>query len=218
MVNFKQVRRLYAEERLQVKYRKSRKKASGTRAPLVTPRAPEQRWSTGLRLRCLRCGSPLPGVGRDRRLQRCMPLPRRRYLALRAPGRSRAGPAHHCSQTAGDDCLGQWHRVHQQGNLALVAGPPDRMAPDRAGKTSAERIHREFQSQAPRRVAERNGVLVPERSAHPAQTVVAQLKHTKTSRKARVADAIRVRRPQPPEQAMAQQGNHAVEILPKNGS
>ena len=45
MVNLKKVRRLYAEERLKVKRRKGRKKASGTRAPLVTPQAPNQRWS-----------------------------------------------------------------------------------------------------------------------------------------------------------------------------
>ena len=45
MVNLKKVRRLYAEERLQVKRRKGRKKASGTMAPLVIPQAPDQRWS-----------------------------------------------------------------------------------------------------------------------------------------------------------------------------
>lgn len=42
-LNLKKVRRLYAEERLQVKRRKGRKKASGTRAPLVIPQAPNQR-------------------------------------------------------------------------------------------------------------------------------------------------------------------------------
>ena len=41
-VNLKKVRRLYAEERLQVKRRKGRKKASGTRAALVIPQAPDQ--------------------------------------------------------------------------------------------------------------------------------------------------------------------------------
>lgn len=45
VVNLKKVRRLYAEERLQVKRRKGRKKASGTRAPLVIPQASNQRWS-----------------------------------------------------------------------------------------------------------------------------------------------------------------------------
>jgi putative transposase len=45
VVNLKKVRRLYAEERLQVIRLKGRKKASGTRAPLVISQAPNQRWS-----------------------------------------------------------------------------------------------------------------------------------------------------------------------------
>lgn len=45
MVNLKKVRRLYAEERLQVRIRKGRKKAMGTRAPMAVPQAPDQRWS-----------------------------------------------------------------------------------------------------------------------------------------------------------------------------
>jgi putative transposase len=93
VVNLKKIRRLYAEERLQVKRRKGRKKASGTRAPLVIPQAPDQRWS-----------------------------------------------------------------------LDFVSD---------------------------------------ERGAHPARAVAARLQHPKTSLKARLADAIRVRRPQPPELAMA---------------
>jgi putative transposase len=45
MVKLKKVRHLYSEEWLQVKRRKGRKKASGTRAPLVIPQAPNQHWS-----------------------------------------------------------------------------------------------------------------------------------------------------------------------------
>jgi len=44
-VNLKKVRRLYAEERLQVKVRRGRKKATGTRTPMVIPQGPNQRWS-----------------------------------------------------------------------------------------------------------------------------------------------------------------------------
>ena len=47
VVNLKKVLRLYVEERLQVKRRKGRKRASGTGAPLVIPQAPHQRWSLG---------------------------------------------------------------------------------------------------------------------------------------------------------------------------
>jgi putative transposase len=45
VANLKKVRRLYAEERLQVRQRKGRKRATGTRAPMAIPKGPNQRWS-----------------------------------------------------------------------------------------------------------------------------------------------------------------------------
>ena len=44
-LNHKKLRRLYAEERLQVRRRGGRKRALGTRAPLILPQGPNQRWS-----------------------------------------------------------------------------------------------------------------------------------------------------------------------------
>jgi putative transposase len=44
-LNHKKLRRLYAEEKLQVRRRGSRKRAVGTRSPMVLPQAPNQRWS-----------------------------------------------------------------------------------------------------------------------------------------------------------------------------
>ena len=44
-VNHKKLRRLYGEERLQVRRRGGRKRALGTRAPLLLPEGPNQRWS-----------------------------------------------------------------------------------------------------------------------------------------------------------------------------
>lgn len=44
-VNHKKIRRLYREERLQVRRRGGRKRALGTRAPLTVPQGPNQRWS-----------------------------------------------------------------------------------------------------------------------------------------------------------------------------
>jgi putative transposase len=44
-VNHKKLRRLYAEERLQVRRRGGRKRALGTRAPMTLPQGPNQRWS-----------------------------------------------------------------------------------------------------------------------------------------------------------------------------
>jgi putative transposase len=44
-VNHKKLRRLYAEEKLQVKRRGGRKRALGTRRPMTIPDAPNRRWS-----------------------------------------------------------------------------------------------------------------------------------------------------------------------------
>lgn len=44
-MNHKKFRRLYREERLQVRRRDGRKRALGTRAPLTIPQEPNQRWS-----------------------------------------------------------------------------------------------------------------------------------------------------------------------------
>src|SRR5580693_3236932 len=44
-MNHKKLRRLYTEERLQVRRRGGRKRALGTRAPMTMPQGPNQRWS-----------------------------------------------------------------------------------------------------------------------------------------------------------------------------
>jgi putative transposase len=45
LMNQKKLRRIYAEERLQVRRRGGRKRALGTRVPLTLPQGPNQRWS-----------------------------------------------------------------------------------------------------------------------------------------------------------------------------
>lgn len=44
-VNHKKIRRIYTEEKLQVRRRGGRKRALGTRKPMVLPDGPNQRWS-----------------------------------------------------------------------------------------------------------------------------------------------------------------------------
>ena len=44
-MNHEKLRRLYAEERLQVRRRGGRKRALGTRASMTLPQGPDQRWS-----------------------------------------------------------------------------------------------------------------------------------------------------------------------------
>ena len=45
IMNHKKLRRLYREERLQVRRRGGRKRALGTRSPMTLPQGPDQRWS-----------------------------------------------------------------------------------------------------------------------------------------------------------------------------
>ena len=45
IMNHKKLRRLYREERLQVRRRGGRKRALGSRAPMTLPQGPNQRWS-----------------------------------------------------------------------------------------------------------------------------------------------------------------------------
>jgi putative transposase len=45
VMNHKKLRRLYREERLQLRRRRGRKRALGTRAPIALPEGPNQRWS-----------------------------------------------------------------------------------------------------------------------------------------------------------------------------
>lgn len=48
IVNHKKLRRIYREEKLQVHRRGGRKRALGTRKPMVLPDGPNQRWSLDL--------------------------------------------------------------------------------------------------------------------------------------------------------------------------
>ena len=44
-MNHKKLRRIYREEKLQVRRRGGRKRALGMRAPMAVPQGPNQRWS-----------------------------------------------------------------------------------------------------------------------------------------------------------------------------
>jgi putative transposase len=53
IMNHKKLYRLYREEGLAVRRRRARKRATGTRAPLTLPQAPDQRWSLDFVSDCL---------------------------------------------------------------------------------------------------------------------------------------------------------------------
>src|SRR5271166_4046328 len=59
-MNHKKLYRLYREEQLMVRRRRGRKRALGTRAPMMLPEAINQRWSSAHRARRLPAIAPTP--------------------------------------------------------------------------------------------------------------------------------------------------------------
>ena len=68
-VNLKKVYRLYREEGLAVKRRRGRRRAIGTRAPIVVPQEMNQRWSLDFVSDQLGNGRRFRLLNVDRRLQ-----------------------------------------------------------------------------------------------------------------------------------------------------
>ena len=84
-VNRKRVQRLYREERLMVRRRGGRKRAMGTRRPMVTPLAADQRWSLDFVADELTDGRRFRILAVVDVLHPRMPGARRRHLDLRSP-------------------------------------------------------------------------------------------------------------------------------------
>ena len=150
-MNHKKLRRLYREERLQVRRRGGRKRALGTRAPMALPQGANQRWSLDF----------LSDALADSRRFRILAIVddfTRECLALVADtslsGMRVARELDALIAMRGKPATvrqRQRHRTDQHGDPALVAGEPDRMALHRARQAAAECLRRELQRPAPRR-------------------------------------------------------------------
>ena len=91
-MNHKRLFRLYREERLAVRRRGGRKRALGTRAPMVVPQSPNERWSIDFCVQSVPRRAPLAHPGGGRRLH------------ARMPGTgTRARPALGCARQADDN-------------------------------------------------------------------------------------------------------------------
>ena len=121
-VNHKKLRRLYGEERLQVRRRGGRKRALGTRAPMALPQGANQRWSLdfvsdtlidGRRFRILAVV--------DDFTRECLCLVADTSLSGRRVV-ARARRHHRPARPAAELRLRQRHRADQHGDPALVAG------------------------------------------------------------------------------------------------
>lgn len=147
-VNHKKLRRIYREEKLQVRRRGGRKRALGTRKPMVLPDGPNQRWSLDFRIGRLHGWSPFPHFGGGERFH-----PRElgsdcRHIPVRPARHAGAERDHRRAWSARYHSLGQRHRVHQHGHPEVGTGNRDRLTLHRAGQADPERIHRKLQWQA----------------------------------------------------------------------
>ena len=146
LINHKKLFRLYREEKLTVRRRGGRKRAIGTRAPMLVPMTPNDRWSLDFVSDQLTCG-------RRFRILTVVDDCTRECLALVADtslsGIRVARELDRLMIERGKPRMvvsGQ--RTHQQRYPGMGRSEPRRMALHRAGQTYAERLHRELQRPA----------------------------------------------------------------------
>jgi len=156
-VNHKKVRRIYTEEKLQMRRRGGRKRALGTRKPMVLPDGPNQRWSLDF------VSDALTDGRRFRILAVVDDFSRENLVLIADTWLSGQRVARELGRVIAErgmpkDCVGQPHRVHQHGDPEVGSGYGHRLALHRARKAPAERLHRKLQWQAEGRVPQRNPV------------------------------------------------------------
>jgi transposase InsO family protein len=133
--------RLYREEGLTVRKRKARRRAVGTRTPILVEAKVNARWS-------LDFVHDQFALGRRFRILNIVYDVTREGLAAIPVGQTcctRAYGAHRCTWQATDDRFGQRHRVHLECDPELGKGSSSGMALHRARQTDAERLHRILQ-------------------------------------------------------------------------
>ena len=137
--------RLYREEGLTVRKRKARRRAVGTRTPILVEAKVNARWS-------LDFVHDQFALGRRFRILNIVDDVTRECLAA-IPDTSISGKrvareltyAHRCAWQAADDRVRQRHRVHLECDPGLGKGSPGGMALHRARQADAERLHRILQ-------------------------------------------------------------------------
>jgi hypothetical protein len=160
--NLKTLRRLYSEERLQVRKCGGRKWAPGTRRPMAVPQSANDRWS-------LDFISDALTDGRRFRVLAVVDDFTRECLALIADtiagGHQGRGNWPRCLTPDGaaqaQSEVTMAPRVHLDGDPVMVSADRHRLALHCAGKAHAEWVHLELQRPLPGRVPERGAVLDP---------------------------------------------------------
>ena len=157
-MNHKKLRRIYREEGLQVRKRGGRKRALGTRKPMVVPEAANQRWSLDFVSDALTDGRRFRIFAVvDDHTRECLSLVADTSLSgLRVTREldriieNRGRP-----QTIVSD---RRHGVHQHCCTGMGSENGCRMALYRTWKTTAKCVHRKLQWQAAGRMSKRNFV------------------------------------------------------------
>ena len=103
--------RLYREEGLTVRKRRARRRAVGARAPILVEARPNARWSLDFVHDQFACGRRfrILNVVDDVTRECLAAIP---DLDFGTPGGTRTDHADRTARQAGNDRLGQWHRVH----------------------------------------------------------------------------------------------------------
>ena len=103
VVNHKRLFRMYREEKLHVRHRGGRKRAIGSRGPMLVPMAPNQQWSLDFVADQLTDGRRFRDADRGRQLQPRMHGAHCRHIAVRRPGGAGIGDDHRTTRQAHDD-------------------------------------------------------------------------------------------------------------------
>jgi putative transposase len=137
--------RRYRKEGLAVRKRRARRKAAGTRAPIVVEARPNARWSLDFVHDQVRQRPALPHPQHRRRRHQGMPGGRSGDVDLGAARGARTDGNRRVKREVRNDRVRPWQRVHLQRNARREQGHSHRLALYRAAKNDAERLHREFQ-------------------------------------------------------------------------
>ena len=193
-VNHKRLFRFYREERLAVRRRGGRKRALGTRAPMVVPQSPNDRWSIdfvsdqfldGRRLRILAVV--------DDCTRECLALVADTSISGQRVARELDRLARRARQ-ADDDRQRQRHRIDQQCDPAMGRRQQGRLALHRARQADPERVHRVVHRPPAGRVAQRDSVPLARAHARGTGNLARRLQHHAPSFPARLDDTNHIRR------------------------
>ena len=136
-MNHKRFRRLYREEKLQVRRRGGRKRALGVRAPIDAAERSQRALVARLRVRLLHRRPALPHPGDRRRLHAREPGADPGHIAVGSAGGTRAGCADRTSRPAKELRLRQRHGADQHGDPEVERDERRRLALHRAGQADS---------------------------------------------------------------------------------